>query len=206
MKSEDSNVEALSRAVLREAHDDAEEVLAKAREKADAIRQRAQEQADAKRDEILAQAKREAQRIHSEAISTAQLKARTSQLEQREKLLDEVFDAALEQLDTVQQSTDYKEIAGRLLIDALSQLGSKQVVVHADEATAKFYTDDVLNKILEESKIEVTLGDSLEQSIGVIAETPDGHRQYDNTLETRLSRFRDTLRLSVYHLLMGELL
>jgi vacuolar-type H+-ATPase subunit E/Vma4 len=35
-------------------------------------------------------------------------------------------------------------------------------------------------------------------------ETVDGRRQYDNTLEVRLGRMRNSLRSSVYRLLMGE--
>ena len=35
-------------------------------------------------------------------------------------------------------------------------------------------------------------------------ETPDGHRRYDNTLETRLARMKDDLRTPIYHILMGD--
>ena len=64
---------------------------AEAKEKADAIRQHAQEQAESERKEILDRAKQEAERIRSQVIATAQMKARTLQLEHREKLLDKVF-------------------------------------------------------------------------------------------------------------------
>ena len=204
MKSDDPNIEALSRAVLREAHSDAEKILADAREKSEAIRQQGQQQADARRAEILEQASREAQRIHSEILSTAQLKARTLQLDQREKLLDEVFEAARQQLNSIQKSTDYPKTARLLLTDALARLGVDQAVIRVDPGTSKYLTEEVLQEISGQSGTKIKLGPPLEHGIGVIAETTDGHRQYDNTLETRLARFRDTLRLPVYHLLMGE--
>lgn len=204
MKSDDPNIEALSRAVLREVHSDAEKILADAREKSEAIRKEAQEQADARRAVILEQATREAQRIQSETISTAQLKARTLQLDQREKLLDEVFEAARQQLTTIQQASDYEKIARLLLHEALAHLKVQQALVRADATTRMFFTDEVLGEISNEVGAKVKLGPPLERGIGVIAETPDGHRQYDNTFETRLARSRDTLRLPVYHLLMGE--
>jgi vacuolar-type H+-ATPase subunit E/Vma4 len=204
MKSDDPNIEALSRAVLREAHSDAEKILAEAKEKSEAIRKQAQEQADARRAQILEQATREAERIHSETISTAQLKARSLQLEQREKLLDEVFEAARQQLNTIQQSSDYEKIVRLLLSEALTHLHVTQALVRADPTTRKFFTDEVLGEISKGVGVNVKLGPPLEHGIGVIAETPDGHRQYDNTFETRLARSRDTLRLPVYHLLMGE--
>jgi V/A-type H+-transporting ATPase subunit E len=204
MKSDDRNIEALSRAVLREAQGEAEKILADAREKTESIRKQAEEEAAARRAEILEQATREARRIRSEALSTVQLKARTLQLEQREKLLDEVFEAARQQLAILQQSTDYEEIACRLLHEALTHLGIEQALVRADEMTRKYYSEKVLREISKEVGTKIQFGAPLEGGIGVIAETLDGHRQYDNTLETRLVRFRDTLRLPVYHLLMGE--
>lgn len=204
MKSDDPNIEALSRAVLREAHSDAEKILAEAKEKSEAIRKQAQEQADARRAQILEQATREAERIHSETISTAQLKARSLQLEQREKLLDEVFEAARQQLGTILHSSDYQKTALFLLHEAVERLKVQQALVRADESTRKLFTDEVLKEISKDVGAKVQLGPPLERGIGVVAETPDGHRQYDNTLETRLVRLRDTLRLPVYHLLMGE--
>jgi V/A-type H+-transporting ATPase subunit E len=204
MKSEDPNIQALSRAVLRDAHSDAEKVLAEAKEKSDAILQHAQEQAAAMRAEILEQANREAQRIHGELISTAQLKARMLQLEQREKLLDEVFETAHRQLSILQQGTDYDQIACRLLREALSQLCVKEARARTDQVTREFLTDEVLADVSRETGVRVQLGTSLEQGLGVIAETLDGHRQYDNTFEARLFRLQDTLRLPIYHLLMGE--
>lgn len=204
MKSEETNIEALSRTVLRDAHSDADKVLAEAKQKADLLMQEAAEQAKAKRAEILAQANREAQRIHSESISTAQLHARTMQLEQREKLLNEVFEEAQRQLETIQQGTDYEQITHLLLREALVQLGSDTALIHADKTSMKYLTKDALQKIAKEAGVKIQVGDALEQGIGIVAETLDKHRQFDNTLETRLHRFRDKLRLPVYHLLMGE--
>jgi vacuolar-type H+-ATPase subunit E/Vma4 len=50
----------------------------------------------------------------------------------------------------------------------------------------------------------VQLGTSLTEGTGVIVETAEGHRQYDNTLEARLSRLQEELRSPVYRLLLGE--
>ena len=94
MKSVEENLELLSRAILSEANDEAEQIKADAKAKADAIRQRAERHAAAERDEILQRARQDADRIRSQAIATTQLKARTIQLEHREKLLKDVFDAA----------------------------------------------------------------------------------------------------------------
>ena len=206
MKPTDENIKVLSNAVLRDARSDADQVLADARAKADEIRQRAQEQADAERAKILEQANVDAERIRRQAIATTQLKARTMQLEQREKLLENVFETARQRLSSVQRSTDYEKIAQRLLREALIQLGASPVKVRADEVTQKTFTVNTLEKFSEELKIQIRLDESLKKGICVIVETEDGHRQYDNTFETRLKRMQDTLRTPVYRILMGEAL
>lgn len=58
----------------------------------------------------------------------------------------------------------------------------------------------------KELNITIRLGEPLKRGLGVMVETQDGHRQFDNTLETRLRRMKETLRSPVYHILMGEAL
>ncbi|MCL5612020.1 MAG: V-type ATP synthase subunit E family protein [Chloroflexi bacterium] len=204
MKSTDEDIKVLSRAVISDAHTDAEESLTSARTKADEIRKQAMKQAASERARVLEKASAEAERVRSQAIATTQLKARTMQLEQREKLLESVFDSAQQKLSTVQRSTDYEKTAHLLLREALVQLGAKKAVVKADEVTRKFFTSSTIDKIVKDLGIQVIIGEALKQGTGVIVETEDGHRQYDNTLETRLRRMQDTLRSPVHHILMGE--
>ena len=101
MKAIDENIKVLSNAVLREVRGDADQVLADARTKADEIRQAAQEQAEEERAKILDEASVEAERIRGQVVATNQLKARTTLLAQREKLLEEVFNTARERLPSV---------------------------------------------------------------------------------------------------------
>jgi vacuolar-type H+-ATPase subunit E/Vma4 len=204
MRTVAESIKALSRAVQDEARAEADQILADAKANAKAIRQHAQEQAAAERAEILERASADAAHIRSQAIATAQLKARTLQLARREKLLDSVFAAARQQLPTVQQWTDYEQIARHLLQEALNLLGADAARVQADEQTRALLTDPVLAEILKELGMQVQFGAPLEQGTGVIVETTDGHRQVDSTLETRLSRLQDALRAPVYHLLAGE--
>ncbi|MDY7040587.1 MAG: V-type ATP synthase subunit E family protein [Chloroflexota bacterium] len=204
MKSVDASIQALSRAVLSEARAEAEQIVADATAKADAIRQRAQEQAAAEREKILEQACHEAERIRSQAIAAAQLRARTLQLERREKLLDGVFDAARQRLPSVRQWTDYEQIVRRLIREAVAHLETDVARIRADAQTRKLLSDDALAELSKELGVQLQLGTPLEHGTGVIAETTEGHRQYDNTLEARLSRRQDALRSPVHRLLMGE--
>ena len=204
MKSVDESIDTLARAILSEANAEAEQIKNDARARADSIRQQAEKQAAAERAEIMRRAEGEAERIRSQGMATTQLKARTQQLEHREKLLEKVFQTAHQQLPTVEQWGDYEEIALSLLREAVVQLRSGQANVRADMALGKLLEKGVLEKISTELKVPLKLGPPLQKGTGVIVETPDGHINYDNTLETRLARLQNSLRSPVYHILMGE--
>jgi len=204
MKSVEENIEALSGAILSEARGEAEQIGSDASTKADTIRARAKEQAEAERKEILDRANQEAGRIRSQVVSTTQLKARTLELESREKLLDGVFKAARQRLSSIQQRPDYDQIVYRLTQEALSQLNAKDGQIRADKDTQKLLSDHISDKICKDMKVSLKIGQPLEQGTGVVFDTTDGHLHYDNTLETRLNRLQNGLRSAVYRILMGE--
>jgi vacuolar-type H+-ATPase subunit E/Vma4 len=200
----EEEIEVLSRAILKEAEVDAEQIREDAKAKADAIRQRAQAEAEQERTAILDQARQEAERLRSQGVANAQLKARTLQLEHREKLLDRVFDAAKQKLPAIQKRSDYKKFAAQLLREALVQLKANKARVQADVATQKILRDGTLEELSKELNAELTMGDVLEEGSGLIVDASDGHLHFDNTLETRLRRLQSSLRSSVHQVLMGE--
>jgi vacuolar-type H+-ATPase subunit E/Vma4 len=206
MRSSDENIESLSRAMESEAKAEAVQIRTNAQAKAEEIRQRARQQAETVRNEILARAQQEADRLRGQVIATTQMKARTLELDHREKLLDSVFEDARKQLSSIEQWSDYNEIAHKLLKEAVQQLGAGKIQVRADEQTQKEIAKLKLEQLSTELGAEISLGKPLSQGMGVISETIDGHLQYDNTLETRLDRLQNGLRSPVYHILIGETL
>ena len=61
-----------------------------------------------------------------------------------------------------------------------------------------------LGELSKELNGKFTLSDPLEEGTGVVVSGASGKLNYDNTLETRLSRLQGTLRSAVYKVLMGE--
>ena len=204
MKPEDENIEALSRAILRDARAEAEGLQEEARAKAEAIRQRAQAEAEAERKVILDQAQQDAERLRSQSVATAQLKARTLQLEHREKLLDRVFDTVRERLSSIQKRPDFDKVAAQLLREAITQLNSTDAEVRADNVTERFLKSTAVEKFSKELNAHISFGKPLESGTGLTVSSSNGHLTYDNTLETRLSRLQNSLRSAVYQVLMGE--
>jgi V/A-type H+/Na+-transporting ATPase subunit E len=204
MKTEVEDIEMLERAILTEARDAAEQIKAEAQQKAEAIRKRAEERAEQERKAILDQAKQEVDRLRGQAVATAQLKSRSLELAHREKLLEGVFKGVKEKLPEVQKRPDYEQIATMLLREALVQLRVNKAEVRADKTTQGILEKKALSEISKELNGQFTMGDPLEEGIGVVVDAADGKLHYDNTLETRLDRLQSSLRASVYKVSMGE--
>ncbi len=204
MKTEAEDIEMLARAILTEARDEAEQIKAEAQEKADAVRRRGQERAEAERKVILDRAREDAERLRSQAVATAQLKARSLELARREQLLARVFKAVAEKLPDVQKRADYDQIAAMLLREALTQLKVNKADVRADDASQKSLKKGALDEISRELNGEFAIAGALEEGRGVVVDAADGKLHYDNTLETRLNRLQGALRSSVYQMLIGE--
>jgi len=204
--TQDDNIQRLSREIIQQAEADAEKILTEAKAKAEQIRNHAQEVIAADKKRILEQAKNDADRIRGQAIATAQLNARTLILESREKLLVSVFESSMEKIPTVQNYSDYPAIVENLALEAIQQLAVNKVILHADKVTHDLLKESVLKKISTKFDGTIELGEPLKKGTGIVAETVDGHLNYDNTLETRLRRLEGELRSPVYHLLMGETL
>lgn len=200
----EEEIETLSRAILKEAQVDAEELKEEAKAKAEVIRQRAREEAEKEKQEILNRARQEAERLRSQSLASAQLKSRTMQLENREKLLDRVFQAAREKLPEIQKRPDYPQLAATLLREALVQLRVNKAEVRADKTTRDLLEKGTLDELSSELNGQYTLGEPLEEGLGLVVEAAEGRLHYDNTLETRLKRMQGNLRSSMHKILMGE--
>jgi vacuolar-type H+-ATPase subunit E/Vma4 len=200
----DESIELLSQAVMREAQSEAEQILSQAKEDALKIMQDAQVQAEAERKAILERASQEEERTRRQAIAAAQIKARTLQLKKREEILDKVFGEARQQLSSLQQWSDYDRTVRNLLSETITHLGTSSALIQADEVTLQYLTAEVLEEISKELNVKLQVKGPLNQGTGVVVETEDGRRRFDNTLDTRLDRMQDALRASVYRLLVGE--
>jgi len=203
MRADEETIETLARAILRDANEDAERIQSEGKARAEEILTRARAEAEAVRKEILDRARQEAERLRSQVVASAQLKARTLQLDHREKLLERVFKASRERLPGIQKRADYPKIAENLLREAVTRLNAEEAELYADASTRKTL-DGGLDALTKELKSKLVFKDTLEQGVGVIVDASDGHLHYDNTLETRLERMKNSLRAAVYQVLMGE--
>ncbi len=197
-------VKALQQAIIEDVASEARQILADAHSQARVIRAEAEAQANAEREMRLQRARQTAESLRGQATAAAQIEAQTLRLRRREQLLERVFDEARTRLAEVSRWPDYPDIARRLAREAIETLRADEVIVHTDAATGQVLDAHALGELAQELGVRLSMGEPLGDGTGVIVETADGHRRYDNTLETRLARMRDGLRAPVYRILAGE--
>jgi len=204
MSTRQNNIEALERAIIEEAQEEARRILFEAQTEAERIQRNVKAKTKAEEETIIQQAQKEAESIRSHSLAAAQLEAQNIRLKRRELLLRQTFDKARERLASVPQWSDYTQIVRNLITEAVHHIDTREVTIRADEVTLSILDDQFVTALEKELGVTLHVGEPLERGTGVIVETPDGHRRYDNTLETRLDRMQDELRTLVYRILMGE--
>ncbi len=202
--TEQDKVQVLERAIMEIAQQEAQAILDEARVKADSLQKQAQDKATAESEHILEEARQTVEVLLDQARAKAQLEAQMLKLQRREQVMMQTFDKARQQLATIPQRPDYADIVRRLISEAATTMGDEAFVIQADAATNRVLDDAFLENLTQQLNVHLELGPQLEEGTGVVLTTPDGHRRYDNTLETRLTRVQDNVRTAVFHILAGD--
>ncbi len=199
------DIDALKGAIMEEAQRDARQILDEAEAKTSSILRPVEREVGAQSEEIVARAEEQTESYRRHAISAARLSAQNLKLQQREKLLNCVFEAASEKLTKLPDAEEYSKIVQHLIRQAVTRLEVDAAVLHADARTREILDGEgLLDGLARELGVELRFGDHLEQRLGVIVETPDGRYRYDNTFTSRLERMREDLRNPVYRILMSQ--
>ncbi|MBN1246010.1 MAG: hypothetical protein JXC32_00035 [Anaerolineae bacterium] len=198
------DMEGLRQAIAREAERDRQRILGEARARVEAIRAQAQAEAVDEAARLVEAAEAKAARLRREAVGTAGLDAQALKVRARESVLGLVFDRAADVFETASALPDYAAIVEGLLIDAIAHLGGAALIIHADADAQAILDHDLLERIGLQTGCELLVGQLLLDGTGVVVESSDGHLRYDNTLQTRLTRMRPTLRTPVYRMLVGD--
>jgi len=204
MSEQYGDLRSLETVITTEARQDAAKITAETESHIESIKRQAHEQSEEQRSAILALARDKAKTLQSQAVTSAQLEAQTLKLERREALLSRVMSEARRGLTGVTEWPDYVNVVCELIREGTEALGADSLVIEADETTRRMLDGQVLTDLEQELAVQLELGEPLERGTGVVIVTADGHRRYDNTLETRLNRMQAALRTPVYHILMGD--
>ncbi len=155
----------------------------------------------AAREEIereMREARARGEQLYRAMLAEGRLKAKKEILRKREELVNEVFEQAKERLAKYASSERYKKDLIRIAAEACKKLNSDKVIIRANKRDLELlerHMGEIIRAVGELTS--VSLGEPIQTMGGVRVGTPDGKMEIDDTLETRMKREFEALRIKV---------
>ncbi|MEM2866311.1 MAG: V-type ATP synthase subunit E family protein [Candidatus Hadarchaeales archaeon] len=187
--------------ILGEARKKAEEILERARKEASSLVEAAEKEEKRAGEEEVEKARERARQIYEERVAKGRVEGKKELLKKKEELIEEVFRRAEERLRKYVSSKEYEKDLLDLTVEACQRLGSEEVVVEAssrDLERLKGRQDELRKRL---GGVRLSFGRPLETLGGVRVRSGDGRAELDETLESRMRRGREALRVRVAKIL-----
>ncbi|HEY5631724.1 MAG TPA: V-type ATP synthase subunit E family protein [Nitrososphaeraceae archaeon] len=153
---------------------------------------------------IVEGAKKQAENLRRQIIGSSRLAARNKQLILIETAVNDAFEKAKAKLASSNKEEIYKDLVTKMLEDSISVIGSDQVIVQCNSNDFDLVKKTISN-ISTDNKARVTLSDKPINVIGGIrVRSSDGSTTYDNTLDSRIERFKPLIRKNIVQMMRGE--
>jgi V/A-type H+-transporting ATPase subunit E len=153
---------------------------------------------------IVEGAKKQAENLRRQIIGSSRLAARNKQLILIETAVNDAFEKAKAKLASSNKEEVYKDLVTKMLEDSISVIGSDQVIVQCNSNDFDLVKKTISN-ISTDNKARVTLSDKPINVIGGIrVRSSDGSTTYDNTLDSRIERFKPLIRKNIVQMMRGE--
>ncbi|WP_407423252.1 V-type ATP synthase subunit E [Methanobrevibacter sp.] len=192
-----------------------ESIMSVAQEKADGIIQdanaevsqinaKAEKTAEVEKTKILENGKKQSDMRYQQIISEAKMNARRAELGAKEEVIEAAFDKATEELKSIASSggDEYDDSLSKMIKEAVDELGSKDLILQLNEAdTNKFKSQLDSSSTFQIDDVTFELGEPIDTIGGAVVKTKSGDIEVNNTIESRLERFKSVLRSEVANVL-----
>lgn len=209
--------------IMSEAQGNADVNLEKAQAEANAIIAEGEKQAEAEKVKISEDAKKQAAMRHQQIISEAKMNARRAELGAKEEVIEEAFNKATSDLKNIATNDDEKYIPALITMikEAATEIGGGDLIILLKDGDAEKVKGEgegidkiksllkdrnkpldlksLAKEISSETGVETTLdiGEPIDCIGGAILRTRNGDIQVNNTIESRMLRFKKSLRSEV---------
>jgi vacuolar-type H+-ATPase subunit E/Vma4 len=192
------SIEDILQALDDQCRQECQEIFRRAEDEAKAILDKAQSDADDIRKARVAKVKAEADSESTSVLYSARLRSKNTIISAKEQIADMAIARAEERLRDLRSRDDYAAVLEGLIGEGLSRI-SGRVTVHVDPADKELARD-----LLEKMGIEYAIENDIHTIGGAIISDADGKVLIINTVEERLNRAREKLRMQVSAILFGE--
>jgi len=152
---------------------------------------------------ILEGAKKQAENLRRQIVGSSRLAARNKQLVLIETAVNDAFEKAKTKLRSSDKQEVYKILITKMLEESIAAIGAEEVIIKCNRNDFDLVKKAIAN--LSNKNVRMTLS---EQPINVIGgirvRSVDGSTTYDNTLDSRIERFKPLIRKNIVQMLRSE--
>ena len=212
----DEGVDKIISHIEAEAEKEISEILLKAQAEADKIRKAAQEKAEREAERILSNGKRVASLEGQRIIAETRIDVRRKKMDAQEEAIAASFEEAKKALAELAEKGKrdnlvYKDIMFDLIASASEVVAGNKLELVFNQRDSKTFNKEMLREASELVKkrsgrdISLALTDETIQHLGgVVVRDMEKQVEVDNTLETRLNRLKESIRVDVAKILFGD--
>ena len=209
--------------IMSDAQAKADVNKSEAQVKVDAILADGEKRAEATKVKISEDAAKQAEMRYQQIISEAKMNARRAELGAKEEVIEEAFSKATEDLTNMANTNDseYVDALVEMIKEAAVEIGGGDLIVLLKEEDIPRVQDKlesivglikslikrekpsdlsaIATEVSQETDVETTLeiGEPIDTIGGAILRTRNGEIQVNNTIESRMLRFKKSLRSEV---------
>ncbi|HDR72674.1 MAG TPA: hypothetical protein ENN85_01970 [Methanoculleus sp.] len=187
----------------REMEEHSAEEISRIRTDSEAEAARSREEAGTKAESIVRRTREQAARtVARERVMQrykAAHEAKTATTLEQNRLFEMAFNAARHELEGIRNASSYATTFRRLLEEAVRTLDEQDIRLHIDTRDA-----DLCRSIVDELGLHCEIVEDITCIGGLDASSPDERIIVRNTLESRLERSKETLRMGVFSTLFGD--
>jgi V/A-type H+-transporting ATPase subunit E len=212
----EEGVEKIVSHIQAEAEKEISETLLTAQTEAAKSKQAAQEKAEQEVERILSNGKRLASLEEQRILAETKIDVRRKRMNAREEAIDSSFSEAKKFLEALaakgkQDHFDYKDILFNLIASASEVVAGDRlelVLNHRDRKTFNKKTLEEVGELVKQRtgrSMSLVLADEPMQFLGgVVVRDLEKSVEIDNTLETKLNRLKEGIRVDVAKILFGD--
>jgi len=199
-----SGTDKIVSSIMSEAQGKADIIMQEANAEIATINADAEKTAQSEKNKILENGKKQSDMRYQQIISEAKMNARRAELGAKEEVIEAAFDKATDDLKDIASSgsEEYDDSLTKIIKEAVDEIGGNDLIIQLNEAdTNKFKSQLDSSSTFQIDDVKFQLGEPIDTIGGAIVKTKNGDIEVNNTIESRLERFKSILRSEVANVL-----
>ena len=195
-----SGTDKIVSSIMSEAQGKADIIMQDANAEVATITANAEKTAESEKNKILDNGKKQSDMRYQQIISEAKMNARRAELGAKEEVIEAAFDKATDDLKDIASSgsEEYDDSLTKIIKEAVDEIGGNDLIIQLNEAdTNKFKSQLDSSSTFQIDDVKFQLGEPIDTIGGAIVKTKNGDIEVNNTIESRLERFKSVLRSEV---------